>query len=868
MDNKKESYILPFLWMKGEDNETIKNEIARIYDCGVRELCLESRPHPDFCGPAWWESVDTVLAEAKKRRMRVWILDDDKFPTGHANGAFEEEHKDLAKVYLTQRHVDILGPCTEGSILVKPFLGSSDKLLAILACPKPDGETTDVSSEGIIDLTDSYKGGFVFFDLPKGPYRLFVIYTTRKGGGRPNYINLIDSASVRVLIDAVYEKHYAHYKEDFGDTIAGFFSDEPELGNTSGYSFHDTLGKGDMHLPWSEELAQELDAHLGGDYVYKLPALWYGFGADTGIIRQTYMECVTRLVARCFSGQIGAWCAAHHVDYIGHIIEDDNAHTRLGCSIGHYFREMSGQHMAGIDVVHHQIVPGFTQKVHQWIAGDKDGEFFHFGLAKLASSAAHIDENKKGRALVELFGNYGWAEGVSLMRWLVDHMLVRGINHFTPHAFSMTDHDKDCPPHFYALGQNPQYEVFGALMRYTNRMADLLYGGTDCIDAAVLYHAEAEWADPSAMLFQKPLRALMEAQIDGDVIPADALAKASVTDGRLVIGSQSYAAFILPSCRYLKREVIAFVINAKKKGLPTFIVDALPEGDDAHQALPPEFAGAVEKVPLDELAERLRSVCTTCLYPESCDKNLRTHLTKKDGAEILMLFNESTTDRICTGIRRSGRAYAHMYRMDVWHNVAYKEETGESFDIDLQPGESAVYLFSDRAEAEVFGLSVREDDIKLSAYTAVLRMRDTARTDLLTSGWQVYRLRPGEEEVFLEELPATDKLPNMNGPDRDIGFAGTYIYRATFAFTKKAGTTYALLVEQAGDTLEVILNGHSLGYMVRFPDRIDVTDALEDGENRIELRAATTLVWERRDGASTHLQTYATGLLRAPKILW
>ena len=51
--------------------------------------------------------------------------------------------------------------------------------------------------------------------------------------------------------------------------------------------------------------------------------------------------------------------------------------------------------MAGVDVVHHQIVPGFTGKIHQWIAGDSDGEFFHFGLAKLASSAAHLDPKKK-----------------------------------------------------------------------------------------------------------------------------------------------------------------------------------------------------------------------------------------------------------------------------------------------------------------------------------------------------------------------------------------------------------------------------------------------------------------------------------------
>ncbi len=64
-------------------------------------------------------------------------------------------------------------------------------------------------------------------------------------------MNLIDSASVRVLVDEVYEKHYARYKAYFGNTIAGFFSDEPELGNVNGYPFDNTLGQKDRKLPWS-----------------------------------------------------------------------------------------------------------------------------------------------------------------------------------------------------------------------------------------------------------------------------------------------------------------------------------------------------------------------------------------------------------------------------------------------------------------------------------------------------------------------------------------------------------------------------------------------------------------------------------------
>ena len=75
--------------MKGEDNETIREELVKIEECGIREICLESRPHPDFAGPKWWEDMDVILSEARQRNMKVWILDDCHFPTGYANGAME-----------------------------------------------------------------------------------------------------------------------------------------------------------------------------------------------------------------------------------------------------------------------------------------------------------------------------------------------------------------------------------------------------------------------------------------------------------------------------------------------------------------------------------------------------------------------------------------------------------------------------------------------------------------------------------------------------------------------------------------------------------------------------------------------------------
>lgn len=81
-----------------------------------------------------------------------------------------------------------------------------------------------------------------------------------------------------------------------------------------------------------------------------------------------------------------------------------------------------------------------------------------------------------------------------LEKYLVDHSMVRGINHFVPHAFSPKEFpDPDCPPHFYAHGNSTQFRHFGVLMKYTNRICELISGGRHTVSAVVLYHGEGDW---------------------------------------------------------------------------------------------------------------------------------------------------------------------------------------------------------------------------------------------------------------------------------------------------------------------------------------------------------------------------------------
>ena len=515
LNGREDNHLFPFYWQRGDHRDRIPAQIARIRDSGCRALCVESRPHPDFCGDGWWRDMDIVLAECARRGMKVWILDDKRFPTGFANGLVESKYPDLAQRTLVERHVDVMGPAP-GTATVAPRTPEGDVLIGVRAYRRAPGGGQRLCGVPI-DLSGCVRDGLLRWDVPPGCWRVFWFWRSRRGilGGR---IDPLSRQSCAVLLEAVYEPHYAHYGDLFGSVIAGFFSDEPQFHNwLVGEHLHDgglytySVGQEGLALPYSDELAARMSEELGEDAVPRFGELWYE-SPDSPRVRLAYMDAATKLYRENFSLQVGDWCRAHGVEYVGHVIEDMNAHARLGYGPGHYFRAMAGQDMGGCDVVLHQVMPGFADYDHtaSALGGCVSPDFFHCVLAQLASSVSRQNPRMKGRAMCEVFGAYGWSEGAPAMRWLLDFLLVRGVNRFVPHAFSPSFPDPDCPPHFGAEGRDPQFDGFRALMRYANKAAHLLEGGRRVVSAAILYHAEAEWMAGvgRAMLDEVPARAL------------------------------------------------------------------------------------------------------------------------------------------------------------------------------------------------------------------------------------------------------------------------------------------------------------------------------------------------------------------------
>ncbi len=596
--------IMPLFWLRGEPLDVIEAEIRTMHSAGLRGFIVEARPFPDYMGKFWWETLDVIMRTAAELDMKVIIFDDRLFPSGYAGGIIAEKHPEHLKLLIEMKERNFSGKL---HFSPKEFLTDGDKrILKVIALPMlPDDKFRNGGER-------EFPTEECDIDLPQGDWKLTVWVLTRNGGEAHthNYINMISAPAVKSYIDTIYLPHVERYRRYIGKTFIGFFNDEPRIANEGTY--YAILGKRKMHLPYIPEIPMD-----------KLPHL--EFDSDdanaTGNARLEFMDFVSKAYSRNFSDQIGDYCRANGLTYIGHIVEDNGAHCRLGYSNGHFFRSMSGQDWSGLDTVLGQNIPDHTSGIRKCAFGLMDDTFFNWGLVKLGASCGEL---RQIPVVQEIFGAYGWSEDLSRMKWHSDFAFVRGVNRLIPHAYSNAEFpDKDCPPHFHARGHNPQWRFFNRWLQYAERMMSFLSGGHRAVSPAVLYHAEAEWFHGDSILHnEEVIGALAKHQIDCSIIPFDSLDDVIVKDGIGVAGDMHINVLIVNDIADLPKAYPAKIEALKTKGLP------------------------VLEITKDDLSRLYTLVPPSTFKIDSYQPTLRVLHYIKNGQNLFMLFNESMKEYV------------------------------------------------------------------------------------------------------------------------------------------------------------------------------------------------------------------------------
>lgn len=403
-----------------------------------------------------------------------------------------------------------------------------------------------------------------------------------------------------------------------------------------------------------------------------------------------------------------------------------------------------------------------------------------------------------------------------MMKYLADHMLVRGINYFVPHAFSPKPDDPDCPPNFYDSGKNPQYPYFKDIMDYMNRCCHLLSDGEAEISCALLYDAEAHWMQTDFTPLEDCAKALYDHQIDYDIVPQDVLMELKGKYSLLIV---PWPGCLMPHLEEkLQASGLRFVYAAKKGtdtgGHPSVSVEDLPA----------YFA---------QLGKR----------DVICDREvpaLKYRHYKRGGAHIYMFVSEDIHQPISVNVTLSAFAGGTYTEYDPTHNVAVKKTAEKEVPIVLEPYHSVMLFFGSFAG--------KAQEAKEIAVTEEIPLAPV---------FDIFVKKPEEEEYSLYKT--TDTLFNITAPDALPRFSGNMQYKASFHL-EEAGT-FLLNLGRVGETAVVEVNGIPVGKAILPPYEFDISGAVRPGENTLCVTVSNTNVFRVRDEFSKYLLIEPSGLL-------
>jgi hypothetical protein len=497
-----------------------------------------------YLTPEYFQMFKVLVEEAKKRNLRVWIIDDAGYPSGFAGGLISSLKPELRMQALT---IAQTLPVKGGETL-KQAVGS--ETIAVTATnatgqrvpvPIVDGAIAwpaPVGGDWTVRVVDH-----VFRTSPTAS----ATNLTRQKDTTQSLEDYMDPAATMAWIQFTHEGYYKAMPEEFGKTIIGFRGDEPD------YSI--------AGLPWTPKFFDRFEQVKGYDVRPYLAAMLMASGGrgempakltDTELrAKADYYDVFSQMFAAGFFQVQGEWCAAHGVEYQVHLNHEE-MEMQLVRSEGDFMRDMKYVEVPGIDAIWHQI---WTDTIADY--------------PRLASSAAHIYGHP--RSFTESFGAYRPAPDLAMARYVLNEQIVRGITLTEGMSYGASSGPMGPPPAVAgaatAVPPRPRVPAamadpgWPALMDYIRRLTYVMAMGRPGAEVALYLPSSSLWLGDAAsdVAYVSTERMLAEQQIDFDIIGLNALAtdlKAGPGVFETMSGNK-YRVVILPSLAVLSEVELA-----------------------------------------------------------------------------------------------------------------------------------------------------------------------------------------------------------------------------------------------------------------------------------------------------------------------
>ncbi len=542
----REFGIMPFWFWNGKlTYEEMEYQLREYYDKGIPAIYIHSRfginDHVPYISEDWFDRVKFTVEKAQEIGLQVWVYDEYNWPSGTAGQTIMRDRPKLTNRYLEVIEDDIPGQYftfMEGTDSRYNDLEQSEPVYAC-AILKKDLEE---GNPNFINLMPSLCFDKVIsWEAPPGPWKLF-FFIERQASW---YADVLNPETTKEFLNRTHERYKAAVgKENFGDKVRGFYTDEPAM-------FYFEIFHDNKTLPWSAQMFKIFRERKGYDLKPLLPMLYYSIGEQTEQVRYDYFSALSEQYEETYYKQISDWCHENDTNFTGHLLceESIRLHARTGGNLFHMLRHMD---MTGVDHLYPRV-------------GTREMPSEHVAL-KIASSAAH--QNGSERLICESMGGLYWDCTMERMKWVADWEYVLGVNVLNPHGFHYSiegSRKRDWPPsQFYHHTWWPEYADFNS---YISRMGYTLSGGKHIAKLAVLYPINTVWATytpqaPTAVgalieaEFPYLADRLLRLHVDYDYLDEDILADCQLKDGRLCIREEAYEALLLPAMTHIKASTL------------------------------------------------------------------------------------------------------------------------------------------------------------------------------------------------------------------------------------------------------------------------------------------------------------------------
>ena len=543
--------------------------IAKMREAGIGGVMLFMGRHKYLHDEEAWNNLKTTIRLAKDAGMQVWVADDNGYPSGQAGGlvvAANPAHELRVLMPVIHR-----GQGPERISIALP--SSAEKFVSAMIYPEKDGQPVHAAG-GPVTLSDTH----VEATGLAGPWVLHAFAlkvnndagspaagTAPQFGNTGHYPNLLDAAAMETFVDMTHAE-YARRLGSLTNQIDVFYGNEPHLG-TTWHAAGQRPGR-EIFLPWVADMPQRFRKEHGYDLLPLLPALFGGDSDEARLVRRHFYQTVGTLFADNYTGRIARWAEAHGVRSGGHLFLEERMDSHVA-AYGNCFQVLQRQQIPGCDV-----------------AMPDPGDYWNFWMPRLIASAAQLQDRELVSVLIDPIVDRQTATlnpSPEFMLRFINMAALMGVNQFTSYVFW----DRYPPVVYRRFNEN------------VGRLGVMVKGARSASSIAMYYPIETfqslyvpspkvfgEWLEdqPEAAAGHETqelvARRLYQHGCDFSWLDADAVLRAEIREGRLVVGTHAYTSMIMPRVELLPLAVLQKLQQFEAAGGRVLWVDRLPRLGD------------------------------------------------------------------------------------------------------------------------------------------------------------------------------------------------------------------------------------------------------------------------------------------------